>query len=97
MSSPDLRAHSTRDEAKAANRGALPEVLGGTGLLVEPNAPQQIADAIERVLDDHRLAAEMAARGIERARSFTWTGAAHHMLEAYRRAVLSRGSRHETA
>jgi len=94
---PALEAMTVGVPVVAANRGALPEVLGGTGLLVEPNAPQQIADAIERVLDDHRLAAEMAARGIERARSFTWTGAAHHMLAAYRRAVLSRGSRHETA
>jgi hypothetical protein len=35
-------------------------------------------------------------RGLERARSFTWTGAAERMLEAYRRAVQFRASRRKT-
>jgi glycosyltransferase involved in cell wall biosynthesis len=92
---PVLEAMTVGVPVVAANRGSLPEVLGGAGLLVEPDAPQGIADAIERVLD-HPLAAEMAARGLERARSFTWTGAAERMLEAYRRAVQFRASRRKT-
>src|SRR5262245_12314496 len=93
---PVLEAMTVGIPVVAANRGSLPEVLSGAGLLVEPDA-QGIAEGAERVLDDPPLAAEMAARGVERARSFTWASAAEGMLEAYRRAVHSRASRRKTA
>ncbi len=40
----------------AASRGALPEVLGDAGLLVDPDNPDQIASAIARLIEDDGLA-----------------------------------------
>jgi glycosyltransferase involved in cell wall biosynthesis len=87
---PVLEAMTVGVPVVAANRGALPEVLGGAGLLVEPDAPQQMAAAIERLIDDKPLAAGATARGIERAKRFTWEHAARNVLAAYRLAIEAR-------
>ena len=74
----------------AANRGALPEVLGGAGLLVDPDKPGQIAAGIERILEDEAYAARCAHEGVERARQFRWDVTARCVYEAYRLAIEHR-------
>jgi glycosyltransferase involved in cell wall biosynthesis len=46
--------------------GGLPELLGATGLLVPPGDPQALADALERLLTDPALAADLAEAARER-------------------------------
>jgi len=74
----------------AANRGALPEVLGDAGALVDPDEPAAIAGAIERFLDDDALASASAAKGVLRAAQFSWTTTAERVYLAYLRAVEHR-------
>jgi alpha-1,3-rhamnosyl/mannosyltransferase len=71
----------------AANRGSLPEVLGGAGLLVDPDVPADIAAAIARVITDESVAADCAAKGIARARAFRWAETAHRVYDTYTRAI----------
>ncbi len=49
-----------------------------------------MAAAIERLIDDKPLAAGATARGIERAKRFTWEHAARNVLAAYRLAIEAR-------
>jgi glycosyltransferase involved in cell wall biosynthesis len=76
-----------------SNTSSLPEVAGDAALLFDPTRQEEITGAIRRLLDDRALAAELVARGRERAASFTWerTGAAS--LEGYRRAIEARAVR----
>ena len=74
----------------AANRGALPDVLGEAGILVDPDEPAQIAVAIERVLDDDALASALSAKGVLRAGQFSWTTTAERVYLAYQRAIEHR-------
>jgi glycosyltransferase involved in cell wall biosynthesis len=74
----------------AANRGALPEVLGDAGSLVDPDRPEQIAGAIERFLDDDAFASAAAAKGVLRAAQFSWTTTAERVHLAYQRAIEHR-------
>jgi glycosyltransferase involved in cell wall biosynthesis len=74
----------------AANRGALPEVLGDAGLLVEPEA-DAIAGAIARLLDDEALAGACASKGVEGARRFRWADTARAVHRAYVRALERHG------
>jgi glycosyltransferase involved in cell wall biosynthesis len=74
----------------AANRGALPEVLGGAGLLVNPEDPDDVAHAIDTLLTDAGQADRCAARGVERARAFTWARTAQGVYDAYARAIERR-------
>ncbi len=78
----------------ASNRGALPELLGEAGLLVDPEDVNGLANAIERLVVDPEAARVASARGLERARRYTWQAAARTSLAAYARAVRTRHSRH---
>lgn len=62
----------------------------GAGLVVNTDAAE-LAAAMERLLDDPRLAAEMGARGERLVREqFSWRVAGNRLLEMYQ-DVLSRG------
>jgi len=74
----------------AADRGSLPEVLGGAGLLVNPDQPVSIAQAIDRLVSDAGLAADCTTKGIARAREFRWDHTAHRVYETYQRAIERR-------
>jgi glycosyltransferase involved in cell wall biosynthesis len=84
---PVLEAMTLGVPVVAANRGALPEVLGGAGLLVDPQEPEELASAIERVLDEPEVAARCAARGVERARFYDWQRTARGVFAAYEQAI----------
>src|SRR6185295_12768302 len=67
-----LEAMSLGVPVVAANRGSLPEVVGDAGPLVDPERPADIAGAIARLLADDGYAAACAAKGLARARAFSW-------------------------
>jgi alpha-1,3-rhamnosyl/mannosyltransferase len=78
----------------AADRTALPEVLGGAGILVDAEDAGAWADAMRRLLDDERLRARLVAAGRKRVRAFSLGEAARRQVAAYRQALEgSRGSR----
>ncbi len=94
---PVLEAMAAGVPVVAANRGALPEVLGDAGLLVDPDDPESLAAAIERMIADAGLRATCAARGLERARQFTWAQTARDTRRAYESAILERRLRTSAA
>jgi len=85
---PALEAMAAGVPVIVANRGALPEVVDDAGLLVDPEDPESIATAIERMIGDRNLRETCAARGLARARHFTWAQAARDTRRAYENAVL---------
>lgn len=66
-----------------SNRSSLPEVVGDAGLQIEPDNARQLRDAIARLTDDDGLSNELAERGHQRARRFTWQKAAGEMEEMF--------------
>jgi glycosyltransferase involved in cell wall biosynthesis len=84
---PVLEAMTVGVPVVAANRGALPEVLGDAGLLVDPEDSDALASALQQMLGDEALAGAAAAKGVLRARSFSWTDTARAVYEAYRLAM----------
>jgi glycosyltransferase involved in cell wall biosynthesis len=81
---PALEAMASGVPVVASNRGSLPEVVGDAGLLVEPEDLEAITDAVIRVFMDPLLRRDLTARGIERARQFTWDRTARATLDVYR-------------
>jgi alpha-maltose-1-phosphate synthase len=66
--------------------GGIPEVVadGETGLLVAPGDPAALAEAMNALVADPRLAAEMGRRGRVRAETeFGWAGIAAQTAELY--------------
>ena len=71
----------------ASNVTSIPEIVGDAGLLCDPRSPDELATALGRVLGDPGLAGELGARGLERARRFTWDRAGEGLAKALGRAV----------
>jgi len=86
---PALEAMSAGVPVVVSNRGALPEVVGDAGLLIDPNDAESLAAALERLADDPDLRATCARRGLDRARQFTWTQTARDVRRAYEDALLA--------
>ena len=67
-----------------SDRSAMPEVAGGAALLVDPHDANALATALARVLVDDELRLSLRAKGLARAREFSWPAAARQTLELYR-------------
>jgi glycosyltransferase involved in cell wall biosynthesis len=88
-----LEAMTTGVPVVAANRGALPEILGDAGLLVDPDDPADITQGIATMLQDGNRAEQSAARGVVRARAFSWMRTAQRVYETYQAAIERRARR----
>ncbi|KLN32996.1 group 1 glycosyl transferase [Cellulosimicrobium funkei] len=71
----------------ASRTGALPDVVGGAGLLVAPEDPAALRAALARVRDEDGLADRLRAAGAGRAASCSWAEVARRYEELYRTAV----------
>jgi len=73
----------------ASNVCGNPEVVvdGQNGLLVDPDQPDELAAAIERILSDRELARRFVADGLERAASFTRSGTFGQVEQALARVA----------
>jgi glycosyltransferase involved in cell wall biosynthesis len=65
----------------------LEEIAGSAALLVNPDDPEEIAGAVQRVLTAPGLQAELSAAGLERSRRFSWERCAMETLEILRGLV----------
>jgi glycosyltransferase involved in cell wall biosynthesis len=70
----------------ASRAAALPEVVGEAGALVDPLDVAAIQREIESVLGSRERQAVMRAKGIERARRFTWDKVADRVRAALEEA-----------
>jgi glycosyltransferase involved in cell wall biosynthesis len=94
---PVLEAMTLGVPVVAANRGALPEVLGDAGLLFDPLDPEHLAAAVERAIDDPSFAVRARSAGLARARHFTWERTAQSVFAAYEAAIAQHAARRGAA
>ena len=90
---PALEAMTVGVPVVAAARGALPEVVGDAGLLVDPLDVAALAGTLERVLTDDQLRGRLSAAGAARARQFSWRASADALTGAYAQAIECRRAR----
>jgi glycosyltransferase involved in cell wall biosynthesis len=75
---PVLEAMACGTPVICADTTSLPEVAGDAALCLPPLSVERWTEAMHRVLSDVALRASLIARGIERARLFSWR---RHALE----------------
>jgi glycosyltransferase involved in cell wall biosynthesis len=71
----------------SSNATSLPEVAGDAAVLFDPHDGDALAAAVRSILGDPTLAADLVARGRERAAHFTWERCAGEVLAVYDRVL----------
>lgn len=80
---PPLEAMASGTPVVASNVSSLPEVTGDAAVLVDPMSPEAIADGMYRVLTLEGLRHTLRARGLARAKQFSWEASVRRIHEIY--------------
>jgi glycosyltransferase involved in cell wall biosynthesis len=83
---PALEAMARGVPTIIADRGSLNELFAAGALVTEPEETA-VTDALMRVLGDSVVSADLAQRGVERAKFFSWERAACETLAVLERAA----------
>ncbi|WP_373529566.1 glycosyltransferase family 4 protein [Nostoc sp.] len=84
---PVLEAMMLGAPVVASNTSSIPEVTGDAAILIDPNDPIQLAEAIIKVISDSYLRQKLVNKGKERAKLFSWEKTAKETLKAYRTII----------
>jgi len=71
----------------ATTSSPLPTLLGGGGLYIDPNKPEELEGALNRLLKSESLRQQMREAGLAAARKLTWDAAAQQMINLIQRVA----------
>ncbi|MBX4270355.1 glycosyltransferase family 4 protein [Clostridium estertheticum] len=80
---PPLEAMNCGTPVIASNLTSIPEVVGDTGILINPYDIEGIALAIGNLLSNENLRSELSAKALLRAKQFSWQNTAGRTLKVY--------------
>jgi glycosyltransferase involved in cell wall biosynthesis len=80
---PVLEAQIMGVPALVANGTCFPEIFGDSVHYCDPLNVNSIASGIECLIQDERLRRELSAKGLQRARRYSWENSARIALKAY--------------
>ena len=84
---PLVEAMASGTPVLASRAASIPEVVGESGILLDPDDPGRWADAIVDVMTDAVLRARLRTAGLARAAMFSWERTARITLDVYRRVA----------
>jgi glycosyltransferase involved in cell wall biosynthesis len=84
---PLLEAMACGCPVVTSTAGACPEVVGGAAVLVDPTDVEAIARATRNLLTEPTRAQDLVAKGLRRARMFSWEASARRTLELFERVA----------
>ena len=80
---PPLEAMRYGIPVIASSASSLPEVLGDAAILINPDKPREIADAMKILLENNEARETLISRGRERVSRFTWEKTAQEYLNIF--------------
>ncbi len=84
---PVLEAMACGCPVVTSKCSSLPEIVEQAGIMVDPYDVNQLAEAIQNVLEDLSLAQALCQRGLSRSNAFTWQRCAHQTLDVYHQVL----------
>lgn len=87
---PVLEAMAHGTPVLTSDRPSLREVAGDAALLMDPADVNRIEEALMCLIANPELAADLSARGLARAKDFTWERAVEATYDLYRELVNCR-------
>jgi glycosyltransferase involved in cell wall biosynthesis len=86
---PVLEAMASGTPVVTANVGGTAEVAGEAGMRVNPEKPEEIAEALRLLLEEASARASFRERGLAWARHFTWERTARETIGVYQNVAQS--------
>lgn len=80
---PILEAMKSGTPVITSNVSSLPEIGGNAVLYVDPYNVEDIAKAMERIIEDEELKQSLIDKGLKRAGKFSWEKMAKETLQVY--------------
>lgn len=84
---PVLEAMRCGTPVITGNASSLPEVAGDAAILVNAREIDEIAGAMDRVINDKTLRSDLVVKGYRQAERFTWQRTAEQTLQVLERAA----------
>ena len=84
---PPLEAMACGTPVVVSDRASLPELVGDAGLIAPADDPEAWRKALQKVVGDSDVAADLKRRGILRAAQFSWARSAELTWRSIDRAV----------
>ena len=81
--SPPLEAMACGTPVITSNCSSLPETVGSSAILVDPDSPENLALEIKRVLSDKVLQSDLIKKGFDHVASHTWEKAAARLIDVF--------------
>jgi len=80
---PPLEAMSCGVPVVTSNNSSLPEVAGDAAILIDPDKPDEISNAMRDILTDKELRSDLIRRGLKKSQEFNWTITAQKTLDIF--------------
>lgn len=77
---PVLEAMSCGTPVITSNNSSIPEVAENAAIVVDPNRPAELVEAMEALLSDEKLYDKIRERGLKQAQKFSWKKCAEKTL-----------------
>ncbi len=84
---PVLEAMACGTPVITSNISSMPEIVGDSGLLINPNDISNIENAIKDLLSNDLLRRKLSEQALIRSKEFTWKETAQKTLDVYRRVL----------
>ena len=80
---PPLEAMSCKVPVITSNITSIPEVVSDCGILINPSNSDSLSNALVKILNDENLKENLAKKGYERSKKFSWKNTSIKTFEAY--------------
>ncbi|MEO6293120.1 MAG: glycosyltransferase family 1 protein [Burkholderiaceae bacterium] len=84
---PPLEAMSSAVPVISSNVSSLPEVVGDSGVLIDPSDVSALAQAMTQMVEDSKFRNMLATKSLERSRLFSWERCVTQTAAAYRQVL----------
>lgn len=94
---PVLEAMACGVPVITSNISSLPEIANKSAKLIDPNSTEAIEEAIEELLENPGLMADLSAKGLRQAEKFRWNKVAEKTMEIYEQVYNKKKALHKNS
>lgn len=84
---PILESQACGTPVITSSVSSMPEVIGEGGLLIDPNSPSELKEAVLKVFTDEKLRENLVKKGLNNFQKFSWERTIKKTVEIYQQAL----------